>query len=480
MSNRIAALSVFAVTALLSSPAWASPPKFDGSDIGGYMKALQRSDDPEAKTILKQIADGPSDLKRERLLTQQAGIPLVAPAPNVPADQNAAPLYARWEELRKQRNVTLPNYAETLNYRYKYTPEQIARVQKIFDDNRDIFDLLHQAADKPSLAYPLPSGNADPAGSFPIFAKIREAAREINTESDLLARAGRYTEAVTNEARGFRIAGQLNDQHTLIAYLVAVAIRAIAVSGMRDILYLAGPNEDVGNRVAAAIRAAEPLSLKDAIAGEVAEETKSVDQMRDAVSRGLSVFDDEGTDAPAEQAKEQPLTPEQKVFVLNILDASEARYLAGVRAVVSSAVLPPAERRKRFAQLATAHPREESDSQVNPVKSMEAMMLGASTSGDKVDDTLHAREAVTIAAATLLAAKARTGAFPASLPDGFTDPFSGKALGYHTEGTDGFVVYSVGPDGKFDGGKPDRKTKSDQVLFRYPAPAQVPVPKNML
>jgi len=115
MSNRIAALSLFAVTAVLSSPAWAAPPKFDGSDIAGYMKALQQSDDPEAKTILKQIADGPADLKREQLLTQQAGIPLVAPTPDVPADHNAAPLYARWQALSKQRGVALPNYAETLS-----------------------------------------------------------------------------------------------------------------------------------------------------------------------------------------------------------------------------------------------------------------------------------------------------------------------------------------------------------------------------
>lgn len=474
MSNSFALSSLFALAVVLSSPAWAAPPKFDGSDIGGYMKALQKSDDPGSKTILKQIADGPADLKRERMLTQQAGIPLVAPTPDVPADQNAAPLYARWEELRKQRNVVLPNYAETLNYRYKYTPEQLGRVQRIFDDNRDIFDLLHQAADKPSLAYPVPSGKALSGDSFPTFAQMREAAREIKTESYLLATKSQYSDAIENEARSFRIARQITDQHTYLAYLVGVAIQHITLASMRDILYAAGPNEDVDNHVVTAIQTAPPISLKNAMTDNVAEEVKVTDQMRDAVSHGYSIFDMEDTD------KKHSFTADETAFVLKIVDASEARYLADMRAHIAVANLSMSERRDRFAQLAAARAVAGSDSVVNPVTVLEGWMHGALVTCDRVDKKQTAPEQVTLAAATLLAAKARTGEFPATLPDGFVDPFNGKALGYRTEGVDGFVVYSVGPDGKFDGGKPGRKTKPDDVLFRYPAPAQVPVPKDWM
>jgi hypothetical protein len=42
-------------------------------------------------------------------------------------------------------------------------------------------------------------------------------------------------------------------------------------------------------------------------------------------------------------------------------------------------------------------------------------------------------------------------------------------LRYAREGG-GFVVYSAGKGGQFNGGAPDRKPEKDQVVFRYPLP----------
>src|SRR5207244_1431542 len=91
--------------------------------------------------------------------------------------------------------------------------------------------------------------------------------------------------------------------------------------------------------------------------------------------------------------------------------------------------------------------------------------------------TVQARGAVLSAAAALLVYKARHGAFPdrmegalAELP---LDPFAGRPLRYRREG-EGFVVYSVGPTGNFDGGRPDGEKPKDQAFFRYPAPPPPP------
>ena len=54
----------------------------------------------------------------------------------------------------------------------------------------------------------------------------------------------------------------------------------------------------------------------------------------------------------------------------------------------------------------------------------------------------------------MLSEKACTGAFPDALTGSFPDPFTDKPLGYRHEGDDGFLVYSVGLNGTFDGGKP--------------------------
>ena len=53
-------------------------------------------------------------------------------------------------------------------------------------------------------------------------------------------------------------------------------------------------------------------------------------------------------------------------------------------------------------------------------------------------------------ALSLLEAKAKMGAFPAS-PNMPLDPYSNRPLGYRREGA-GCVLWSVGPDRKDDGG----------------------------
>ena len=97
---------------------------------------------------------------------------------------------------------------------------------------------------------------------------------------------------------------------------------------------------------------------------------------------------------------------------------------------------------------------------------------------DLNDTRTRAREAVTLAAAAVLAAKAQTGAFSATLPPHFSDPFTDKPLGCRLEGA-GFVLYSAGPTGTFDGGEPGEKISAQESVFRYPA-APMPIPADML
>lgn len=74
-------------------------------------------------------------------------------------------------------------------------------------------------------------------------------------------------------------------------------------------------------------------------------------------------------------------------------------------------------------------------------------------------------------AALVLAWKARHGAFPGNLASAVSpmpaDPFNGSPLRYRRE-RGGFVVYSVGPDGKFDGGTPGGRPPRSASLFRWP------------
>ena len=85
------------------------------------------------------------------------------------------------------------------------------------------------------------------------------------------AAEGKYTDAVKNQTRGFRVAQQVSSDPTLINYLVGVACDSIALSGTRDVLTQAGPNAEVAAEVLQAIKISHaPLSLRTALAGDMA------------------------------------------------------------------------------------------------------------------------------------------------------------------------------------------------------------------
>ncbi len=88
-------------------------------------------------------------------------------------------------------------------------------------------------------------------------------------------------------------------------------------------------------------------------------------------------------------------------------------------------------------------------------------------------NTIEASRAVVLSSASVLAWRADHGVFPKTLARAMgyapEDPFDGKPLRYRREPR-GFVVYSVGPSCKFDGGTPRARPDRREVLFRYPLP----------
>ncbi len=472
--------------------AGAAPPKPDFANLPAYLTALNQSQDPEALRIRQRIADGPADLARERAAADKAGLltrPDQLQRPLPPADQNAAPLYVQLDALRKQKPLHLPMYAQPLNGRYAYTPEQLAAVQKEVDARQDIFTLLHQAADKPQCVFVRDaSGPLGMPNVFTNYAGLRESAREINTESLLLAHQGNYPQAVTDQERGFRIAAHAASDGLLVSFLVGSAIDAITLSGMQAILKKAGPDAALDSRAEADILALPPLSLSHALSGETAMTAAEFAAFHRATPAELAQAFPQGslfagsTPAPASAR----FTPAEQLEVSNLVDAAQADYLHQLRQLVAAADKPSAMRHAVFGynqvrvQANQDDPIEALSDLLNPIAAFD--VAAASPSAGKVEqlaDQVTARRLVTAAGAAVLAVKAQTGAFPSSLPPRFTDPFTSKPLGYRLEGANGFVVYSAGSTGTFDGGKPGDNRYGPNIVFRYPL-VPVPVPVGML
>jgi len=478
--------------------AQAAPPRLDFADLPAYLTVLNHSADPEAQAIRRQIAAGPADLARERIAAEKAGL-LTRPAelqpPLPPEDQNAAPLYKELDALRKQKPLHLPLYAQPMSGRYAYTPAQIAAVRKEYDARQDIFTLLHQATDRPKCVF-VHDYSSPTDSPFLDYAGLRESAREINTESLLMAYAGDYPQAVANQERGFRIAAQVAAQSTLISFLVGSAIEAITLSGLQSIVEMAGPNAALDSRAEADILAlnmhANSLSLGQALRGEAAIGDTLFSQLGQAKPADIvhffpsdSLFLGRQT-APADAR----FTPAQQAEFRLLRDAAQADYLHQLRRLVAAANQPSAARQAVFGLVEArasasrdnpTDPIQALSDLLDPVTAIDAMMAVSSGVGGLGEqaDRLTARRETTAAGAAVLAARAQTGAFPDSLPPGFTDSFTGKPLGYRREETNGFVVYSAGPDGTFDGGKPGDPNYGPHLVFRYPL-VTVPIPQDML
>jgi hypothetical protein len=456
---------------LCSGLAHAAPVPTLDKDPAGFLRYVESSPSPAAKAARQKIAAGPAALARERALAQKEGLAVV-PAqlnrPLPPDDQNAAPLYLKAAALRRGK-LRLPNYAETLSARYTYTPEQLARVQKIYDDNREAIALLHQATDRPQCVFARDWTKDTLNAPFQQYAGLRESARELRAESVLLAEEGRYSEAIANQTRVYRVAEHAASDPTLISYLVAEAIDAIATSGMQDILTLAGPNADIDAQVGQAVtEKSARLSLRHALSGEVALGDAGLSLLRHGGPAALGGLVGDAPVSPPPSAA--AFTPPERRFYANLLDAAEADYIHQMRAAIRLAETP--EEVAAFARASRETPTgdlvQEVTRRLSPLQ-FESM--------NDVPQRSAVGHQITRTAAAVLAERAKTGAYPDRLPGTFTDPYTGRPLGYRREGTGGFVVYSAGPGGHYDGGTPDNRATYDKARnrFRYPA-VPVPVP----
>ena len=303
--------------------------------------------------IRRFIAAGPASLAREEAEARREGIPLTAAQlqkPLPPPSQNAAPLYVKLTALLHDRPMGLPRYAEGMDAFHAYTPEQIAAVRKILASRQDVMTLVHQAADRPQCVF-VRDWSKGLDLTFPEYQPMRAAARIVETESYLLARDGRYREAVANQSRGFRVAEHAASDHLLFAYLVGYASEAITLAGMQSILALAGPNAAVDADVRQAVDAKRSrLSLRVAMAGEADFDCTIFPQMHSAEWGGISASLN-AAGFPGEVSRSiKALGPEQH-HLHSLIDAWQADFLGRMRPLVIACDQPPPVRRAGFASV---------------------------------------------------------------------------------------------------------------------------------
>jgi hypothetical protein len=408
-------------------------------------------------------------LAREIAAAKRMGLP-VGPkdmaGPSLPTARNAAPIYRQL--FQRFETVSSAEKNDVGNLGRAPTAAQVEKTRKVLVRHRDILALIHRAAARPQCVFRR-DWSQGPAMRFPEFAGFREAARWIKAESAAQLKDGRPLEAVKTQALGFRIARHAASDPILIGYLVGVAINAITLSGMEHILYTAGGDPAVADAVGQAVeKDFARLSLAHSFRGDLVTYLVYVDIVRKggpgALKQlaGLTGWEENPSKANVPRPRNWD----------TLMDANAVYLLRTVRKAAGAADRPYPE----FKAVC----QEISSDLENKGKNRDLSVLIATIALPMFDNLpltgakSQAQAGAVRSGAAVLAWKARHGAFPARLEEALSpapaDPFDLKPLRYRREG-DGFVVYSVGPTGKFDGGKPDVKLDAKEALFRYPLPA---------
>ena len=477
MNARLLPTALAAALALCAGIAYAVPPPDPDADPVGALRFALSSLTPQAEAVRREVAAGPAALARERTLARKEGLavfPVQLNRPLPPEDRNAAPLY-----LELSRLVHDNTLAASLPAPAVPTPDERAR--KDADDNRKIASLLRQATDRPQCVFaPDQTGDSTEDTIFhrssPAWFQQRMALRRwgyrLVAEAVSQAKQGHRAEAIATDARAYRVAEHTASDPTLFSLLVAEDIDATATGGMQDILSLAGPGAVVDAQVEQAVAEKAPrLSLRHALSGEVAAADASFSRFRrDGPGTLVGLFSMGGSQP---RTVEKGFTAEERHFYSDLLDAAEAAVIQQMRPVVRAPDLPD-----EAAEAAAEAPARQAPPP--PDDLVQGVVRHMSPLPNVLINVRPARVAashsITRAAAAVLAVRAKTGAYPAALPGHFLDPYDpARMLGYRREGTGGFVVYSAGPTGKGDGGRPGDRALPSAPSFRYPS-VPIPVP----
>jgi hypothetical protein len=392
--------------------------------------------------------------------------PIQARRPPVPDDQNGA------HQVLAAHKLLPPGW---MNYR----DPDVRKKFGLTDDDADVLDeVLSPAATAPRLddkhlkVLRAEVGRAGPAlaaalkvadfprGRLPIdwranyFDSRFDDAQNARTVSALLGYAalvrahdGDFRGACACARAGLHAARVLDDEPSLIAYLVRVALVQSALNGLQRTLALGRPAAADLAALAALIEhedAEQPGLCLTGLRGERA----GVHKMFQAYEAGAVTFADLLRVMEIDPGWAATLEP----FTVQTVRQAHAAYLRHTTALIEVARLPAAEQAERYRQ--AVRDLQEDD------KAVFARRLIPATERI-VEARLRCQANLRCALAALAAERCRqeAGRWPEKLAELEpkylkqvpADPFDGQPLRLRRL-EDGLVIYSVGPDRKDDGG----------------------------
>ncbi len=409
------------------------------------------------------------------LRLQQAGIAttigeLEALYPITPAGQRSAEAILAAHALTvTNRNliqdISLLDYRRLPDPTEQYPPEEVARMRALTSSNEVFFAALATASTNHYYRYPIILKDG--------WSMLVRHLLMLRVDSDLLlVRAecaridGRWDDVLASLELSSRLRATLDSEPLLISYLVQLQMRNRELAMCRRLLWSADLDDSQLARLRNLFdRTLPPGRFQASMSGEVPAILKfyhcSVDEF-------LSVDESERSLAGS------PLSRFYVGLGLTVMrttghwEMDKTEYLKAMNSVVTWPHEPFPDRFERVAEL------REQITRLSAAKYIiSGMMLPALARFPPREAVVLAWEQITKTALAVEAyRKGHNGESPPNLDavamdtgmEALMDPFTGERLIYQAAGS-GWILYSVGPDRKDDGGKARPYAKDDDKGF---------------
>lgn len=328
------------------------------------------------------------------------------------------------------------------------TPEMQKLVAEYLSDNAESLRLLREASLMKSSRYPIDL-TTGVRTLLPHLNSVRQAARQFELESIQYTEEQQSQPAVESVVASLGFSRSLNQEPTLLSYLVHGACQGITLDNLERVLNRMPLTDEQLSKVVATIEESENQQLLTrTFAGE---RCCGVDAFQGLRTGKFSLEELSGSLGDEDALWPRFLVPVYRT--MGLLDLDEREYLDIMERYVKATQLPPPE------NMAATHAVNDKVQEVAPWHLLSRMLLPAL---DRAVSKGERSEAKTRDAQTALAIeryRLANGKLPSQLSDlvpAFLpfvpgDPFDGKPLRYKTLAK-GYVVYSVGDDREDNGG----------------------------
>ncbi|MDB5293272.1 MAG: hypothetical protein JWL69_4513 [Phycisphaerales bacterium] len=403
----------------------------------------------------------------------EAGALMVAVAPPSTSDaQNAALVYEK-AFTRIAADAALREASSTWD---DQTPDLAEpTTAAILARHASTIAMLRQAGALPECRFEHDFAHPSFSILLPELAQVRTAASLLRLHARSEIAQGRVNSAMTDMGAIFQLGAHLGREPLIVCSMIAFGIDSFGANALQEMLpAVTRPEQLAGLNIADA--SSIPHIMRRSLQGE---EAFGLTTFADVAAGRLSEFDVRGISVPPESSGVPSLGDAFAggLFRLFLLTDDVDAYRSAMQQFQQAAVEPYSQSRTRLAQI-------ERGIQEHPKGLLTNVIIPALMTSTKRSARVQAMHEMAQAAVAATRYRLDRGAFPAKLADLMpkyldevpVDPFDGNPLRMSVK--DGSVViYSIGPDGKDDGGAPfdDKKHTGDFVFhLKPPIPATQP------